>query len=526
MQTQTKDDVRHKDEPRADTGIKAVITEALGPMKADMDGIKAAVAPLPAMIDAAKAEAADAAKKSDAAIASVGEKVAHQAQRLDGVEAALQAPGRGVAGAKSIGEIVHESDAYKRLWSKGEFGQATSHKARIPSLLFGADGRRLHGEKALLGSAELAAYAQPVYRAGIVSSARGVFGLPARIPYVPMPGAETYVVRKETPASVHGYVKTLTNGAIDGSPTPKTYCDVDSTTGFVAGTYVRFLNPTTGALVARKKIVTVTSTTRLTFATDDLDFDLADDGIVVGENYGATAESTAATSYTKPYGHLAVTSTNEALKTLAILYAITEARLKSAPGLTAFLQSKMQILARENLSWHLLYGNDSDAGQLAGFASETGAQTYAWSTGGDVDDNRLDAVIRAASMINGAGELSVVMCKSDFFRLLLLKGSDGHYLGSAKFGKIPMERIDGSWYLLDMPIVIDDACRVADFFVVDFARASELVDQQSDALGFGYVASQFANNEITARYEHSVLHAILDPGAYVYGQWDEAPSAV
>jgi hypothetical protein len=32
--------------------------------------------------------------------------------------------------------------------------------------------------------------------------------------------------------------------------------------------------------------------------------------------------------------------------------------------------------------------------------------------------------------------------------------------------------------------------------------------------------------EITARYEHSVLHAILDPGAYVYGQWDEAPSAV
>jgi hypothetical protein len=302
--------------------------------------------------------------------------------------------------------------------------------------------------------------------------------------------------------------------------------DVDSTTGFVAGTYVRFLNPSTGALVARKKIVTVTSTTRLTFATDDLDFDLADDGIVVGENYGATAEGTAGTSYTKPYGHLAVTSTNEALKTLAVLYAITEARLKSAPGLTSFLTAKMQTLAKENLSWHLLYGDDGVASQLAGFASETGAQTYAWSTGGDADDNRLDAVIRAASMINGAGELSVVMCKSDFFRLLLLKGSDGHYLGSAKFGKIPMERIDGSWYLLDMPIVIDDACRVADFFVVDFARASELVDQQSDALGFGYVASQFANNEITARYEHSVLHAILDPGAYVYGQWDEAPSAV
>jgi hypothetical protein len=180
---------------------------------------------------------------------------------------------------------------------------------------------------------------------------------------------------------------------------------------------------------------------------------------------------------------------------------------------------------RRNLAWHLLYGDATAAGapQLAGFASESGVQTYLWSAG-EVGDTRADACLRAANLVVGEN-ITLVMNKRDLLRIRLAKSAtDGHYLITPNFGKVTFERVGGNWYLDGYMIIVSDAVIDGDFFAIDFARASELPDQGTASLEFGLVNDQFIRNEITVRYEATLAHAILSTQAYVYATWDSAPS--
>ncbi len=257
----------------------------------------------------------------------------------------------------------------------------------------------------------------------------------------------------------------------------------------------------------------------LTFPTDALDFDASTGWDVTAEQWGATVESDA-----KPYGYLAAELVQVTLQTIAELIATTRQRLNSGPGLDAWIRRVMPERWRRNVAWHLLYGDATAAGapQLAGFASETGVQTYLWSSG-QIGDTRADAVLRAANLVVGRN-VTVVMNKRDLLSIRVAKNSSGDYIETPNFGRIALDMVGQNWVLDGFTIIESDAVLDNDFFVIDFSRASELADQGTASLEFGLVNDQFIRNEVTVRYEATIAHAILSTQAYVYGTWDSAPS--
>ncbi len=305
---------------------------------------------------------------------------------------------------------------------------------------------------------------------------------------------------------------------MDGDPTPKTTAEFTEVTGFVEGTYVRFWNAS-GDLLKRVQIVSINTTTNVvTFATDALDFDATAGWRITGENFGAIAESA-----TKPFGWAEVQMATAALKTIPTMLGVTEQLISSVPGLNAWIEGKLRMRAVRNLSWHLLKGDGTQADQLAGFDNESGAQSYAWS-GGETGDNRLDAVIRAMAMIPWTGDLAVVLNKLDLIKMLIVKGSDGHYINSNMLGSLSVISVGNRLFLGPFEMILDDAVVEGDFYALNLSEASELVDAQTNTLTYGYINDQFARNQITARYEERLLHEIQTVRAFVLGEWDSAPT--
>jgi len=441
---------------------------------------------------------------------------------LGPVENILNSPaGSAAEQAKTIGQMIHADKDFQRFLKNK--GASFSHK--IPTQSFqGKDGGKIaailqaSGQKAtILGATELEAMSYDARRSAIVSDPEeSVDGFIPMIPGVPMPGAETYRYRKETAKSLTGYCHTTLAVEIDGAPTPKTTTTFTSVDGFVPNTYVRFF---AAGGMARKLIVSINTGTKVvTFDTDDLDFDAAVGIDITSEQFGATVESG-----TKPYGFLEMEQVTVNLKMLSELIGVTVQRLNAAPTLDAWIRQKLPTRMRRNIAWHLLYGVVANDGELAGFASDTDVQTYLWNSG-IVGDNRADAMLKAALLVV-SDNITFVINKRDLMLLRTMKTTtDGHYLLSGDFGRVKFEKVGTTWVLDGYPIIVSDAVIDGDFFAIDFAQASELLDQQSSELTFGWIDDQFAKNEITVRYEENLAHAILSTAAYVYGQWNSAPT--
>jgi hypothetical protein len=517
--------------------MKAALNEGLADIKTELEGLKSKVeshkdadlSPLKTEMEGLRSNLEDLAKKSAEVLKSnetQADLVEGFRARIDAIDTALQAPGAaGPQVPKTVGEQIFESEGFRAFIKDPKNIKKFSHElsnalfgpASIVALL-GASGSKA---APVLGSAELGAMDYSARRQEVVSPAlESVDAFMPLIPVVPTPGTELYDYRKETVASVTGFIRTTLAAAIDGDPTPTDTCTVADSSHLLVGTFLRFFD-VDGNLLGRHAIVTNTVATGvLTFATDSLDFDAAIGDNVTAEQWGSTEESEA-----KPYSYLAAEAVQVVLKTIALNIATTRQRLNSSAGLDAWIRRVLPVRWRRNVAWQLLYGDATAAGapQLAGFATESGVQTYSWSAG-TVGDNRADAVLRAALLVVGEN-MSLVINKRDLLALRLMKTSTNDYIMSPNFGKIALEKMGMQWFLDGMPIIVSDAVVDGDFFLIDFAEASEMPDQGTSSLEFGLINDQFIRNEITVRYEATIAHAILDVTRYVYGTWDNTPVA-
>lgn len=464
----------------------------------------------------------------DAAVdikAAMAEQVEELQGRIETLEAEGQLPkgsdGKGIF--KSITDVITESDVYKNRWLKKK---NAGHLDSSPTLPIGQGSGKEYrgvlwrGEKTtILGSTELSPMAHPWYRPGLVTDAYEEFGLVDLIRRVPAPGLESVIVTKETRKSHLGYLTTTCDGAVDGDPTPTNEITVKNVEGFVKNAYCRIWSTVGSTGMKRKKVTGIdTANKKLQFATDDIDFDANDGDRITSEVYGSTAESGQ-----KPYMYIETENVTETMKTIAMLCGITRQRLKTVPMLESWIQTRLRMNSKRMLSWHLLYGDDSEANQLAGFTTETGAQTYLWSTGA-TGDNHADAVVKANLKIAGDGLVATVMNKRDWALIQLDKDANKNYVHT-RFG--PMMLLDmgpGRRFLGANPVIHDDAVIDGDFVSLDMARASELYDQETEEIAFGYINDDFGKNQIHARHDITLVHGILSIYGYVYGQWDGAPS--
>lgn len=355
-----------------------------------------------------------------------------------------------------------------------------------------------------------------VRRVGTVEAREWSMDLMSRIPTVITANAATYTVPRETLPSRYGAWKTTLAANIDGSPTPKSTATLTDTEGCMNGSVHQFYNASDALLGSAVVVSFNPSTNVVTYVTNSLDFDATAGWKVVSENYAATAEQGE-----KPNGYVQTTSESFTLKTLASIIPTTVNALNTIQGLQALIERKLPLRDRRNMSRHLIYG-DGTADELQGLRTYSSAQSYLWSSGVS-GDNQVDAVMRAINLIPWGAPISVIMSQVDLPALTLLKGSDGHYLRTGSFGQVPLTQIGLSWFLGAHELVFDYAVATGDFTCINFGGASEIADQNTASLMWGYSGDDFIKNIIRARYEATRAHAIVDPNEYVVGEWDAAP---
>lgn len=439
-------------------------------------------------------------------------------ERIDGFEGIIAggAPAGEAASRKTLAEAMMSTDEWKSYTR-----DATDNRLIAPhGGQFGRGipiGTSLSGVKVDLTTSILD-HQELQYRPGIFSASLEAMNIAARIMRQAAPGALTWATRRETEASLTGYAVSTLAADIDGDPTPKNTCDLASADGFLPGVYVRFWDAN-GDLLKRVQVASIDyAANELTFAAGALDFDATTGWRVTSEFFGATAEASS-----KPYAFAQIQTDQAALKTIATMMAVSTQVLSSPPSLQAWLENQLRFRSMRNLSWHIFHGDGTQPEQLAGFDNYTGAQSYAWSAG-EVGDNRFDAVARAFALMPWTGELVCALNKLDLIKMMLVKGTDGHYITSQMFGQLQVIATGGRVFLGPFELVLDDAVIEGDFYSINMSEASELVDAQTNTLMWGYIDDQFARNMITARYEERLYHDIHTARAFVLGEWDSAPT--
>jgi hypothetical protein len=376
--------------------------------------------------------------------------------------------------------------------------------------------------KAVMGSTELAPAAQPTYRPGMVVWPYDSPGIVDQMIMREISG-EVYTGTRQTAATRFGGPQTTLATDIDGDPTPKNTAVVTSAAGMMPGQYVKFFTTSTGALLYRLKIVSISSNT-LTFATGVFTTDVVAATTSVWAEHGF---ATTAEEGTKPYNQFAVENPTVTLKVLAQLMSVTQNRLTVSPQVLQWIEAKMRRDWFQSLSIHLQYGDGSEATCLNGLADDANVQSYTWSSDGTagLTTTRADAILeaRAEYILGDGGRLGIVMNRKTFNKLRIAKNSNGDYIQTG-FGLIRLENTGGVWYLDGMPVIFDGRTYDDECWLIDFETASEVPHNGTLRFGMGYVNDDYAKNKVTLRLEGYVNQLILTPADYVRIYLDAAPS--
>lgn len=513
--------------PLDTTNPKRVEQELEG-LKAKIDGLESTIDRLPdgSAIPAEVTELKASIDTIDAAVKEIqqgdwGGLIGAMKTRIDALATAMEpAAGTGDDVPKGFAESLLEAEDFKALLENPEAERVkiarlpalnSSRSITVPSVTWPARFKTVT-------LADVGAVRPPAYRPGIVSDPELPRDLISRIPRVVADGAANWNVPYETDDGIASYITTNASAAVAGGTTPVSAIPVDSVAGFTVGSIARII--TTGGTYEETVTGIDEPNSELDFGTDEIDFDIAEGDRVIATFFGATGELE-----TKPDSGAELDLRTWNFLTMALLMPMSQQVINTVSGIESWGQMKLRMRMSRNYSQHLLYGdNASYSDQLQGLATYPNAQTFTWSTDGSTGDNRADAIVRAIDLIRWPGPVTVVMSRGDITSLNLEKTSTEAYVHSTLFGRLPLVNVGGSWFLGPWELYEDDAVTPGDFFPINFAAASEIVDQNRTTMTAGMIDKDFAQNIIRWRYEEVVLHAILSTAAYVVGEWDSAPA--
>lgn len=445
----------------------------------------------------------------------VGQQLQKLGDRLDAAEASVN--GLPPAGGEQQTELGKAIAGSKYLSAGREndgraFGKINPGKPglMVPSL---SKSRRL--EKVTIDTSALARPRE--YRPGIVDYSLLATRIMDRVPKVDL-AERTYYFIKESRTSGEGGVVTTADGAITGG----------------AAATIKFLsvgNLMVGSLVVIKRtdgagtllgyetaeVLSFDTGTRVVTMTATIAGNVADGDKINFTPYAATAESAQ-----KPYTYLETEEDSVPVQTIALLAKLTRQALADNAQLESWIQTKMARSNARNVSRHLLYGTGT-TGQLQGFLALSTRQTSLWSAG-TTGESMADYVLRSALAIpDDDATLELTIKREDWHSMITEKGNDGHYIyGPDK--PIMVINTPGLKAIGNM-IAFTEAMlkNNGDFMIAEHGQASELGLKGVASFLFGFMGDQFGTNEITARYEEDMAHAILSEQWYVHGKFDSRP---
>ena len=221
----------------------------------------------------------------------------------------------------------------------------------------------------------------------------------------------------------------------------------------------------------------------------------------------------------KPESAITFENKSNTIKTIAHWIPVTKQILADAPGLQAYIDSKLIYGLYLKEDDELLYGTGED-GDIHGITTDEDVQTYNWSDG-TVRDTKLDAIRRAMTKaylayypVNG-----IVLHPSDWEDIELLKGSQGHYIWVNVV-------VGGQERLWRTPVVVSAALQKGTFITGAFDLGATLWDRQEVTISVsGSHSDFFIKNKLAILCEERVELTVERPESFVVGAFDAAPSA-
>ena len=219
-------------------------------------------------------------------------------------------------------------------------------------------------------------------------------------------------------------------------------------------------------------------------------------------------------------GESAITFENKSntIKTIAHWIPVTKQILADAPGLQAYIDSKLIYGLYLKEDDELLYGTGED-GDIHGITTDADVQTYSWSDG-TAGDTKLDAIRRAMTKaylayypVDG-----IVLHPSDWEDIELLKSSDGMYVWVNV-------NVGGQERLWRTPVVVSAALTEGTFLTGSFGLGATLWDRQEVTISVsGSHSDFFIKNKLAILCEERVELTVERPESFVIGTFDSAPA--
>lgn len=221
----------------------------------------------------------------------------------------------------------------------------------------------------------------------------------------------------------------------------------------------------------------------------------------------------------KPESAITFENKSNTIKTIAHWIPVTKQILADAPGLQAYIDSKLIYGLYLKEDDELLYGTGED-GDIHGITTDEDVQTYNWSDG-TVGDTKLDAIRRAMTKaylayypVNG-----IVLHPSDWEDIELLKSSDGLYVWVNVV-------VGGQERIWRTPVVISSALTEGTFLTGAFDLGATLWDRQEVTISVsGSHSDFFIRNKLAILCEERVELTVERPESFVVGTFDAAPTA-
>ena len=221
----------------------------------------------------------------------------------------------------------------------------------------------------------------------------------------------------------------------------------------------------------------------------------------------------------KPESAITFENKSNTIKTIAHWIPVTKQILADAPGLQAYIDSKLIYGLYLKEDDELLYGTGED-GDIHGITTDEDVQTYNWSDG-TVGDTKLDAIRRAMTKaylayypVNG-----IVLHPSDWEDIELLKSSDGLYVWVNVV-------VGGQERIWRTPVVISSALTEGTFLTGAFDLGATLWDRQEVTISVsGSHSDFFIKNKLAILCEERVELTVERPESFVVGTFDAAPTA-
>ncbi len=221
----------------------------------------------------------------------------------------------------------------------------------------------------------------------------------------------------------------------------------------------------------------------------------------------------------KPESAITFENKSTTIKTIAHWIPVTKQILADAPGLQAYIDSKLIYGLYLKEDEELLYGTGI-GGDIQGLTTDGDVQTYAWSDG-SVGDTKLDAIRRAMTKaylayypVNG-----IVLHPNDWEDIELLKSSDGLYVWVNVV-------VGGQERLWRTPVVVSAALTPGTFITGAFDLGATLWDRQEVTISVsGSHSDFFIKNKLAILCEERVELTVERPESLVIGSFDSAPVA-